>query len=727
MNPKTAHLRLPLISACFLSSVVTLPVLASDVLEETIVTAQKRTASLQDVPITITAFNSDAIRDLNITAIKDLQSYTPGLNIVQSNPSRTRVRIRGIGSSKFDVGSEPSVGIFIDEIYMPRLSGGDFSLLDIERIEVLKGPQGTLFGRNTAGGAISILSTKPSDTFEGYIEGGLANKDSSLIRGSVSGPVTDNLRMRLSAGTEELGGFGENQTTGNTNDDRSSAARWQVAYDVAEDLNLSGSLAYNKQKMKIIKGESLGILPGNQALPLLSPPAPPFPFTPTYVTPDPFAEPLNHDGGLNADSTMATFRIEKSFDGIEFVSLSGYRESNLDLTEDFERTSLDVALAKIKEDSNTYSQEFRLLSENWLAGIYLYQDDAHREDGFNWLSGSIPYRIAGGMDSFDNMTVKVETTSWAVFGEYVFHLADAWALTLGGRYTDDSKDVKLSATTTTPGVPVVAVPYTHKENLNWDSFDPKVNLTYQPSDAVLFFATYSTGFKSGGVQFTASSEFQARQTFDPEELDAYEMGFKSEILQQTLRLNGSVFYYDYKNLQQQRVVVDGPSASAVTTNAGKSEVKGAELDLRWIPFEQATVSLGYNYLDAEFTDYDDGDGNDFSGNPLPNTPKNTVSLIVDYDFTLPGDWGVTVGTAWYWSDKQNFDVQDNDPYTELDSYYTGSARINIMTPSEKLNLELYVENMTDEDYDKEILRRAAEILYTPIDGRRYGVRLQYLF
>lgn len=690
------------------------------VLEEVIVTAQKRSESVQDVPFSVTAFSANAIDDLNIISVTNLAKFTPGMNISQSDPGRTKIRIRGIGSRKFDVGSESSVGVFVDEVYIARFSGIEFSLLDIARIEVLKGPQGTLFGRNTTGGAISIVSEGPSDEFGGFVEGWLGNKDSTLLRGSVTGEVAPGLTMRLSGGQEEKGGFSTNTVTGDTDDRTSEALRLIAQYAPSDDLRITGSVQYTNIEAEGLAGKSIATLPGGLAVPLLAFP----PGRTVSVTPDLYSGELNYGGFSDIEATLGILRIEKELGNLDFVSLTSYRDSTVDQEEDFDRTILDVGFGGIDEDSQTFSQEFRISEDNWILGLYYYNDDAFRNDIFGWNADSLPAFLNGG-PKVDESIVGVETTSWAVFGQYTFDLTGQLSLTLGGRYSYDEKDFKLEGVSSGPGAPVIGVPFVYEDDVDWDSFDPKVSLDWKVSDDIMVYASASTGYKSGGVQFTAFRLEQATEVFDPEELEAYQVGIKADFLDNTLRVNAETYFYDYTNLQQQRVeVLPGGPPSAVTRNAGESEIKGFEIDAQWLPVENVSFRLGYNYLDAEFTEFDAGN-DDFSGNPVPNSPENTLTAVANYDLRL-GDWGLTFGVEWFWTDEFNYDVTD-EKITEQESYDVGSGHLILTSPNENLMITAFVENVTDEEFFSSIVRRDTEVLVNPADGRRYGIKIKYAF
>lgn len=687
------------------------------------VTAQKKEESSQDVPVTLTAFSGEMIEDANIVAVEDLTRFTPGLNIVQSDPARTRIRIRGVGSRKFDIGSDPSVGVFIDEVYIPRFSGQEFSLLDVERIEVLKGPQGTLFGRNTPGGAISIVSKDPSDTFEGYVEAGIGNRDSYSFKGRVSGPLSKTVSASLNYGEETQGGYIENTLTGNTNDVTSRAGRAKFVFEPDSTLSVVASIQFTDLNADGIMGSSAPTLPNNQAVPLLIFP----PGSTVTVDPDGYHATQNIDGSMDIESVMPILRVQKDFGAFTVTSISAYRDGELYSIEDFDRTSADVGIATTEEESTTFSQELRVSNDNFIGGLFYYKDDAFRRDGFNWRSASLPYALAGGTIATDGTVVDLETESWAIFGQYEFALTDRLSLTLGGRYTEDSKVYTLSGETTAPGVPLVAVPYVTSGELSFDSFDPKVSLEYRATEDVLLFASYNQGFKSGGVQFTASRQALAEQVFEPEDIDAYEIGIKSDLLNKTLRFNASAYMYDYSNLQQQRVEVIDGSPSAVTRNAAQAEIKGLELDATWVATEELLFRVGYNYLDAKFGEFISTGGVDLSGNSMPNSPENTLSATIDYQTELSNAWRFGIGADWFWTGSQNYDVFEDDPYTMQDGYNTGQLRMSLDSPTDRIKISVFADNVTDQKYARILLRRQTEVLTNTADGVRYGARVRFNF
>jgi iron complex outermembrane recepter protein len=708
-----------------LAVAMTIPGVAfSQALEEIVVTAQKRAQSAQDVPISITAMSSDFIEDRGIASATDLEKFTPGLRIPQQDASKTFIRIRGVGSRKFDIGAAGSVGVFTDEVYMPRFSGADIGFLDIERIEVLKGPQGTLFGRNTAAGAISSWTRKPSYETEGFIEAGVGNEDSYLTRGAISGPVTDNVAMRLSLGHEQRGGFQANTLSGNSDDSSNTTARLQAMIDASDTLMVQAFLQFNNRQQDALlqKNIALGTEDG-QIVPLFLAPG-----VQAFDNGDFRDYPVSDEGDFDYDTWVSYLRVEKEFENFQLVSLTSYLDGNGTTENDFDSAEVSVGASAFEEDYDTFSQELRFVGEQWLAGGYYYLDDAYSDYKFSWLEDSLPAFLWGG-NIFDNAPLDMETTSWAVFGEYRIDFSERLSLTLGGRYSVDEIDFTRRGITSAPGMIPTVKNYTYSDKQDWDSFDPKVSLTFQATDDLMAYFTYSEGYKAGGTQFTAPNLEVASQLFDPEELDSYEVGVKSELFDRTLRLNASLFYYDYQDLQVQRVdtVLSGGLPVAFTSNAAESEITGFEFDLLWAPLEGLNVRFAYSYLDTEYNDFIGPAGEDFSGNPLPVSPENTVMGSLDYTTEVSGGWSLTAGTDWVWIDDFNFDVTDDDPYTKGGDYTLGSVRLALISPEENWRITAYADNVTDEEEYANKTRRSQEVIAAALDGRRYGVRVQYNF
>ena len=693
-------------------------------LEEVLVTATKREAGMQDIPIAITSLSGATLESKNILSAQALENYTPGLRIPQQDAAKTFVRIRGVGSRKFDIGSEGSVGIFVDELYLPRFSSADIGFLDVERVEVLKGPQGTLLGRNTAAGAINVTNRRPTKEPEGYLEGGLGDENSYLLRGAVSGPVAETVAMRLALGVSEDGGQQKNTLSGNTDDRETFASRWQTSWEASDSIDVGVGLHYAKREQKALLQKNTPIDDNGTILPILG--APGMVFT---ANDDLREYPISEDGRFTGESFTASVRLEKQLAHASLVSITGYQQTRDEILQDFDANDANVGVEGTDTEADTLSQEFRLVGDNYLGGIYFYKDSAESDFAFNWDADSLPVFLTQGDEAVDSGTTDIETSSWAIFGEYTFDLGETISLTLGGRYSYDQKDFELAASTTQPGLPAILEPYVYADKADWDSVDPKIAITWEPEDDLLLFLTYNEGYKSGGVQFTAINEAIAQQLFDPEELSAYELGVKTQLLDDTLRVNASAFLYEYDDLQVQRVEteVSGGIPVAFTDNAARSDITGAEIDAVWLLPAGFSTRLAYAYLDAKYKDYTGTGGEDFSGNPLPVSPEHTVMFSLDYQVALANDWQLMAGTDWTWVDDYNFDVDDRDLQTRQDAYALGAATLALMSPTGRWTLSAFVQNLTDEDYYSQRTRRETEIIGSAGQGRRYGVRMKYVF
>lgn len=692
-------------------------------LEEVVVTATKREAGLQDVPIAITALTGEDLERKNILSATDLEKFTPGLRLPQQDASRTFVRIRGVGSRKFDIGSEGSVGIFVDEIYIPRFSSADLGFFDAERVEVLKGPQGTILGRNTAAGAISVTNRRPTDEPEGFVDVGFGNEDSYLLRGAYSAAVSDTVAVRASLARVEQGGFQQNTLTGTTDDRTSNLGRLQLSWEATDTLSVLGTVQYSEREQKALLQKNTSTREDGVITPLFGSPGV------VYVVNDDLRDyPMTEDGEFTGESVLSSLRIEKFVGDLSLISITGYQHTEDDIFEDFDAAQPNIGTSSTDTESDTWSQEFRAVGSNFLAGLFLYHDTAESDGGFFWGEDSLQAFLSGEPFSSDTGIVEVETTSWALFGEYRFDLADSLSLTVGGRYSFDQKDYEYTGETSLLGLPAIFAPFFVEGTEDWSSFDPKVALTWEPRDDFMAYLTYSEGYKSGGVQFTAINEELARQLFDPEELSAYELGLKSELLDKTLRLNASLFYYEYEDLQVQRVdgSLTGGVPVAFTDNAARSDINGFEVEAFWLLPHGFATRLAYAYLDATYDEYFGNAGEDFSGNPLPVSPENTVMISLDYQADIAGGWKLFAGTDWTWVDDHNFDVND-DPTTAQADYWLGGVTLSIMPESEQWGVTAFVDNVLDEDYYSQVTRRESELIASAADGRRFGVRFSYQF
>jgi len=718
------------------------PASSAPPLEEIVVTAQKREQRLQDVPFSVSALSAEQIAASGITRLDDVARYTPGLFFETIGIGRPQAFIRGIGSAAFDAGSDPSVALFVDEIYISRFTGVTFDLFDLERIEVLKGPQGTLFGRNAAGGALHIVTRKPTDEFSAQFAADIGNYDSMLLRGGISGPLRgDDFLYRLSFAAKESEGYITNTATGEHHqDDGSYGLRGQLRYTGSDVFDATFTLEYGRDDIGMLAEQNVtdNVLfrpPGDLAGP-----------------PDELSlyQQYNTDGFQERDSTLIAAHLNWETPLGALSSISAFRNNEFEELHDLDSTLLDTLDRYALEDGETFSQELRLASDtdapfNWVAGLYYLHESTFRDE--QWVIGgdtAFALFMNGGQRFNLQDVMDVTTDSYAVFGQGTYALTPQWNLTGGGRYSRDEKsadrvlDNNGIGAQCTPGTPCGPFPFnvllpasfTTSFGRSWNSFDPQVTVDYRASDDVMLYATYREGFKSGGFQPSIpANEERASFIFDPEEVRSYEVGVKSELAERRLRLNAALFYNRYEDLQfvTGTGVGAGGAPIVVTDNAAHATSQGGEVELLFRPGENLQLSAGYSYVDATIDEYVDDAGNDQSGKQVIRTPKHQASTVGEYSFELGGDARLVLRGEWSYRSRVYFDP-GNTLETSQEGFSQFNARIAYETGG-PWSFALWGRNLGDELYCQNTITLSASTVGVCHTGppRTYGVSFLYTY
>ena len=609
--------------------------------DDIVVTARKRSERLQDVPVAITAVQANTLAAQGAVDVQRVAAVTPGLFYQSIEPSRPNIYLRGIGSRTFDSGSESSVGTFIDGVYIGRFGGQIASLVGVERIEVLKGPQGALFGRNTIGGAISITTRAPSNTFEGdasvsYNRQSHFNSDGFRASATVSGPLAadGSLRALIAGGYSDDDGHVLAINDGRRyNGSQATTLRARLAWDASDALSIDlagdylrtrNRLAFQSDDVDGQRPEMLLVTPGLSA---------PVPSDPYRITQNPVSNNIVEAGG-------ASLTVNNDGDRLAITSITAYRKGALRSNSDLDGTLFDSVTNPVRERSSQFSQEFRISSVaggaltlgdrlQWIFGGYYYSENADRSDSLHLGADNVVVAFFTAGVPVDNIfQVDVRTRSFALFGQAGISLTENVTLDLGLRYSNDRKRAVSSANANINLPIFVPNNFTVNPRGSWSSLDPSVTLSYRPSKDVLLFASYTSGFKSGAFQLQPYVPEVASVVVNPEELDAYQGGIKADLLSRRLRVNAAAFYYDYKNIQLPRIDVPpgGQLPIVFLSNAATSTVKGFEIEGFGILSDNLRVEYGYSYLDAKFNKYVFNSTLDFSGNRLPRAPKHTVNL-----------------------------------------------------------------------------------------------------
>ena len=728
--PTPRHLNLSLALAAAGVMLVPCFTLAAEI-EEIIVTAQKREQRAADVPITVTALTGEALARSNVTELADIADLTPGLSFESIGLRSPFIFMRGAGTGAFDIGSDPSVGVFVDEIYQPRFTGLQLDLVDIERVEVLKGPQVALFGRNTLGGAIHVVTAEPTPQLEGLASLDVGNEGLIQFRGTLSGPIAgDRLLARLSIGQKKRDGWVENVLSGVKHHDvDAQAARGQLLWlgDRAR-LRLTVDYARDDVRAAPFSNETASVL-------LLSPISPYFGQVP--ATFDKRHQYFNTDGFQDRESWSAAARLDFDFAWGRLTSITGMQSHDFVELHDFDATQAAVIDRYADEESDSWSQEIRLAGEldadrapfaglDWLLGLYYFDDDASRYEQFTFGPDNLLSAFfAGGNTVLINDWHRVRTEAWALFGQLGLQINDSWRLNAGVRRSEDEKsshrDALPSAFT-----PFLPSPYEIELSRDWSSFDPQVSVQYTPTSDIALYASYGEGFKSGGFQpAVPATPDDAREIFDPESVKSYELGLKTSLLDRRLTVNAAVFHAEYDNLQFVAATGVRPTGApiVVITNAGASTTDGIEVELMAQPLEGLELGLGYAYLDATFDEYVDGNGTDQSGNRIERTPEHQGHFTALYRIPL------SIGTLSLSGEvkSQTETFFDPDNIVREEGYTTVNASVALDSSDGRWRIGLWGRNLGDDDHCANIISLSeSQVALCSLDGSRtYGINLLY--
>lgn len=670
------------------------------VIDEVLVTAEKRDSSLQDTPLSVSVLSGDELDAIGISTVEELQFFVPGVTI--TNDAMAIVNIRGIGTSAFGVGADPSSTVHIDGVYIPRPTTGYQDMFDIERVELLRGPQGVLFGRNSSGGTLNIISKSASEELEGAIEVAVGNLNKRKISGTLSGALSDRTRARATLLYNERDGRYSDPVFGREYQDQNTiAGRFALEFDASDNLDVVLRADFNNEDeagyptvQNVITADLLGagatLTNGKDELAL-------------------DGNPIQKIDTLGASATLTWDLGEMSF-----KSTSAFRSSDVEILIDVDSTDLFLRNVGVQEYSDSFSQEFLLSSTGderlrWTAGLFYFTEDG--DDNLDLFFGPTTIVIPG----------TNKTDAWALFGQASYDFNDRLTGTFGLRYSSEEKDY--GTTTFVNGTNVGSA----TPSDDWDDFTPRFSLDYAVNEDVMLYASASRGFKSGGFQVGESN------SFDPEYLWSYEAGVKSVVMDQRLRANFGVFFYDFTDLQ----VITFVNGIGQTDNAGKATLQGFEAEFLARPSDGLDLSLNIAYLDATYDRFTQAIGGvevDLAGNTLPNTPEWTFSAGAQYSHPVSNAANLTFRGDFGWRDEVNF-KSDNAPRFQTDSYGLLNVRIGYENLDQGWQLSLYGTNLTDEDFatyktdgqDATGSSSANNPLTVFGEPRQYGVSFRYDF
>lgn len=678
-------------------------------IEEVVVTATKTGETrIQDTPIAISAYGGEDLNRLGVVDIRGLSEMTPNL-AVSENTGFSQVFIRGIGSNNVFAGSDPSSTIHMDGVYLARPSTYFTNLFDVERIEVLRGPQGTLYGRNSVGGTINVVSRKPHDELMGKAEIGYGNYEWVQGKLYINTPLADNLYASFASVYSDRDAYVKNvNPSGNDiDDDQTKAVRAQLRWNPGRvDAILRAD--YSRSEGAIMGFSKLFEPRGSQLTDSL---------LGDYRR---VANNVPHEHFRRAWGVAADVNVELR-DNLDLKSLTAYRKSRMYGSFDTDASDLDLQRSRINEYQDQFSQEFNLTGHfgplTMIAGAFYFRETID-------YPLVVENRVPGtAVTSFPH----VSTESFALFQQSDLAISDQFKATFGLRYTEEEKDFSQHhfIRSLTTGLPVSAVTIYDSEG-KYKAWTPKFGLEWQPMEDLMFYASASRGFKSGGF---INSSANPAQGFGPEKLWAYEGGVKSQWLDRRLTLNLSAFYYDYTDLQVNFFLAPGVTD---IRNAAEAKVKGVEFEFVLHPFETTRIQGSASLLDATYDSFPSAPrrGNrevfDASGAYLNNSPKHLVAMSVEQQLPNIGDIETSIRVDGSWNGRRYF-TPENNLLESQGSYFLLNASLE-MRVNEDVTITVWGRNLTDKDYVTGTASFASLLVAGRVaPPRTYGLKVGYNF
>lgn len=754
--------------------------------DEIVVTARKREESLQDVPISVQAFSSAALEQAGIKDFSEIAYRVPGLKLSAERAVDTQLFIRGIGSDIQGAGADGAIGIFVDGAYMSRGTGSLLDLYDLERVEVLKGPQALRFGKSVVGGLINYVTKKPGDEFEGRFEATYGNYDKLDVAASVRGPVSDTLGLGLTVSSRMHDGYAINTRGGDEEDQNTQSVRGQLRWQPSAtlDINLSADYTRHRDGARwvdiIVPGDSHEVTYNSFF-------APPIDSLPGFVLPNrnrPFQSAKHREGAhnftgyQNSDMYGATGSVDwEASDSLSVALQTSWRDSSLAVREDASGlffdfpidpvtnapditsamlAGLDTYLATVPdsyfdsgkaEDVTQFSQELRLRWDNGGAlrlegGVYYLREKIRRAEDVNFLFADFQaiteFAFAmefGGTPASpfpgSNHTVTTsKNDNIGIFGEVSYDLSDNLIFEAGLRYAYDRKDYSNNRSGESfEGEPVN---FTVSEKRSWDAWLPSATLRFEPSDDVTLYARYAKGYKPGGwTGEDANTPAEALVSFDPETADSFELGAKLALANRRIFINAASYYTLYGNLQTNQFFSPGPGLppdNFVFNAKNGTRAYGLELDVQARLTDTFSVSGNYAYSRCNFTGelIIDDDGTDLDGNTCRRTPKHAFGVSANLDQPISETLVLTAGGDFQYTGANFFD-NPNTPLLKFDSEILLNARIGVRDADNKWELTAWAKNLTNELNYASKLELFGTIYGTYIAPRTYGVTARFRF
>ncbi|NIB42212.1 TonB-dependent receptor [Pseudomaricurvus alkylphenolicus] len=736
-------------------------------IEEIVVTAQRRTENINDVGITVNAFSGEQMKELGIKTATDMAQHTPGMTLTEAAPNGIPVyTLRGMGFDDYSAGSNSTVGVYVNQVALPYPVMTSGQMFDIERIEVLKGAQGDLYGRNSTGGAINFISNKPAEYFGAGFSLDYGRYDYAKVDGYITGALNDAVQGRFAfTTTRQDEGIQKHLVTGERlGKQDKSAARALLNWNVSENLSVladfhiaqDDSDHWAQQAYKVVDVSGGTLTPVN--------PAELNPSSPRDAAWDlkPQKDQDSSGGSITVDWALN--------DVLSLTSISAYDQFERDDTSDWDGTSLEDFNIRNVTEIDSYSQELRLSANgdrySWIAGLYLSSDTVD-EAYHAWLSDSgASLGVFGEVES----RYQQETDTRALFGHAELELNEQWHLSVGTRYTHEKRSWQGCTYDVDGGVAVLYefqgirkfgnAPFElgdcstidsangnfnlqtgylevdntpFKNEMVTENVSAKITLDYAASEDILIYATLGTGFKSGGYNGALANDIAQLAPYQEEETTALELGVKATLLNNTMQLNGALFHYDYRDKQVVGSVDTFLGPLTTTVNVPRSEIEGAELELQWRPLAGLDLKLGVAYLDTLVKEYDSLSSvftsiTNAKGAELPNTAQWQYNGLIGYEFAITDGMLIRMVTNFSYSDSYYNHLEGSLGKVDewhVEDYWLVNARLALAAEDGSWEVALWSRNLEDKHYYVSSSFGTDTINRPAGPGNTYGINFSY--
>ena len=679
------------------------------VIEEVLVTAEKRAGTVQETSIAITAYGSEELDLRGIEELEDLQFSAPNLVISHNSQSPvTYAYIRGIGSDQLVAGFDPGVAYHVDGIYVGQPSAMPGDMWDLERVEVLRGPQGTLYGRNTTGGSINVITREPSVEPDANIDFTVGNYGRKRIRAAFGGGIADGVSGRISFISDNDNGYQQNSAGDDGDQTDYTSVRGKLKFDLGEsaDIVLTAQLFDSEGRQSQKRREPFGPVDfGGGFVINVYEGATPNPTDPRKVA-------KNHPERLDLENRYFSGKLTWDLGFAELVATTGYIDTEWYQDTDIDMSDNAVQFQEWHMETDQFTQEVQLVSTaegpwEWILGAFYFDEDLDTDYFFEDSSIAGFVFMNGG---------ALATESVAFYGQASYDFRDAggapFRIVGGLRWTQDEKWIDEFQQ-----IPAFGVDLSGVMEEKWDEISGKVGIDWFFAENALAYLSYSHGYKGGGFSI---GQFDV---FDPEIVDSFELGLKSQFLEDRAQVNVSAFYNDYQDLQVNFLLF----TLFTTDNAAEATIQGIEVEGTFIPVDNLQLNATVTWLDAEFDRYQFSPTISLDGTTLNRAPEFTTALTAQYDWPLANGAAVTARMDFYWQDDVYYRVQNIDRH-QGDDFHTLDLRLMWTGAGERWVVDLFAKNVTDEDNQRGLtvsdgLSTGNNSFVTYYPPRTYGVRV----